>query len=91
MDLPTDLWETILEKTRSVETCDKLYDAFLNETRVKLKETYESHKERITFKIVFAFNNALSFYYGDCFKKEVPFQKIMAVKIPYDQVPYSPR
>ena len=81
MDLPTDLWETILEKTRSVETCDKLYNAFLNETRVKLKETYKSHKERITLKIVFAFNNTLSFYYGDCFKKEVPFQKIMAVKI----------
>ena len=81
MNLPTDLWETILEKTRSVETCDKLYDAFLNETRVKLKETYKSHKERITFKIVFAFNNTLSLYYSDCFKKEVPFQKIMAVKI----------
>ena len=55
MDLPNDLWEKILEKTQSLDTCDKLYDAFLNETRAELKEAYESHKERITLKIVFAF------------------------------------
>jgi len=80
MDLPNDLWEKILEKTQSLDTCDKLYDAFLNETRAELKEAYESHKERITLKIVFAFDNTLSLYYGDCFKKEVPLKKIMAVK-----------
>ena len=51
MNLPTDLWETILEKTRSVETCDKLYDAFLNETRVKLKETYK--KSKINYKCIY--------------------------------------
>jgi len=80
MDLPTDLWGKILEKTRSIKTCDKLYDSFSNETRAELKEAYESHKDRITLKMVFAFNNKLSFYDGDYLKKEVPFENIMAVK-----------
>lgn len=81
MDLPTELWGEILEKTRSIRTCDKLYDAFPNETQVELKDTYESHKDHITLKMVFAFNDKLSFYNSDHLMKEVPFQNIITVKI----------
>jgi hypothetical protein len=80
MDLPIELWGEILQKTRSITMCDKLYDAFPNETRLELKETYESHKERITLKIAFAFNDKLSFYNSDHLIKEIPFQNIIAVK-----------
>jgi len=80
MDLPTDLWGKILEKIQFIKTCDKLYDSFSNETRAELKEAYESHKDRITLKTVFAFNNKLSFYNGDHLMKEIPFENIMAVK-----------
>jgi hypothetical protein len=80
MDLPTELWGKILEKTRSIKTCDKLYDSFSNETRAELKEAYESHKDHITLKMAFAFNNKLSFYNGDHLMKEIPFENIMAVK-----------
>lgn len=81
MDLPTDLWGKILEKTQLITMCDKLYDSFPNEMRDELKETYELHKERITLKMVFAFNDKLSFYNSDHLMKEVPFQNIIAVKI----------
>ena len=80
MDLPTELWGKILEKTRSIKTCDKLYDSFSNETRAELKEAYKSHKDRITLKMVFAFNNKLSFYDGDYLKKDIPFENIIGVK-----------
>lgn len=80
MDLPIELWGEILQKTRSITMCDKLYDAFPNETRLELKSAYESHKERITFKIAFAFNDKLSFYNRDHLIKEIPFQNIIAVK-----------
>lgn len=80
MDLPIELWGEILEKTRSIKTCDKLYEAFPNETQSKLKEIYESHKDHITLKMAFAFNNKLSFYDGDHFLQDIPFENIMAVK-----------
>lgn len=80
MELPTELWGEILQKTRSIKMCDKLYDAFPNETRVELKSAYESHKDQITLKIAFAFNEKLSFYNSDQLMKEIPFQNIIAVK-----------
>ena len=80
MDLPTELWGAILEKTRSITSCDKLYDAFPNKTRVELKETYDSHKQNITLKMAVAFNEKLSFFNCDHLMKEVPFQNIIAVK-----------
>lgn len=81
MDLPIELWGEILQKTRSIKMCDKLYDAFPNETQSKLRAAYESHKERISLKMIITFDNKISFYNGDCLMKEVPFQKnIMAVK-----------
>jgi hypothetical protein len=80
MDLPIELWAEILRKTLSITTCDKLYTAFPNETRAKLKSTYESHKERISLKMAVAFYEKISFYNGDHLMKDVPFENIMAVK-----------
>ena len=79
MDLPTELWGQILEKTRSIRTCDKLYEAFPNETRVKLKSAYEIHKEQISLKMVVAFYEKISFYNGDRLIKEVSFENIIAI------------
>ena len=80
MDLPTELWGEILQKTRSIRTCDKLYNAFPNKTQVELKSAYKSHKEHITLKMAFAFDEKISFYNGDCLMKDIPFQNIIAVK-----------
>jgi hypothetical protein len=73
MDLPTELWEQILEKTRSIRTCDKLYEAFPNEIRVKLKSAYEIHKEQISLKMAVAFYEKISFYNGDHLMKDISF------------------
>lgn len=80
MDLPTELWGEILRKTRSITTCNKLYDAFPNETQRKLKSAYESHNEHISLKMAVALNEKLSFYNGDHLIKEVSFENIIAVK-----------
>jgi len=80
MDLPTELWGEILQKTQSIKMCDKLYDAFPNETQSKLKSVYESHKQHISLKMVVAFSEKLSFYNGDCLMKDVPFENIIGVK-----------
>ena len=42
MELSTDLWSSILQKTRSVRNCDKLYSALPSQTRDELKEAYNS-------------------------------------------------
>lgn len=81
MELPTELWSTILQKTRLIQNCDKLYAALPKQIREELKETYNSHKESIDMKIYFAFQNWLSFYNNDHLEKEVLSQNIMAVRI----------
>ena len=80
MELPTELWGEILRKTLSITTCDKLFNAFPNETRAELKSEYEFHKEHISLKMAVAFNDKLSFYNGDHLMKDVPFENIIAVK-----------
>lgn len=60
MELPTELWSSILQKTRTIQSCNKLYMALPKETRAELKETYESHKERMNIKIFCGFQNKLS-------------------------------
>ena len=60
MELPTELWSSILQKTRTIQSCNKLYTALPKETRAELKETYESHKERLNVKIFCGFQNKLS-------------------------------
>ncbi len=60
MELPTELWSSILQKTRSIKSCNKLYTALPQQTRAELKEAYESHKEKLNIKIFCGFQNKLS-------------------------------
>jgi WD40 repeat protein len=59
MELPTELWSSILIKTRSIMNCHKLYTALPAQTRAELKDTYYSHKERLNIKIFCGFQNKL--------------------------------
>jgi hypothetical protein len=59
MELPTELWSSILQKTRSIQSCRKLYIALPTQTRAELKNTYEFHKERLNIKIFCGFQNKL--------------------------------
>ena len=60
MELPNELWSSILQKTRTIQSCSKLYTALPKQTRAELKETYESHKEKLNVKIFCGFQNKLS-------------------------------
>ena len=80
MELSTDLWLSILQKTRSIRNCDKLYSALPPQTRAELKEAYNSHKESINMKIGFAFQNRLSLYNSDHLETEFRLDDIMAVR-----------
>ena len=60
MELPTELWSSILLKTRSIQSCDKLYTALSQQARVELKDVYDSHKERLNVKIFCGFQNKLT-------------------------------
>jgi hypothetical protein len=62
MELPTELWSTILQKTRSIQNCDNLFKALPSQIRDELKETYRSHKERLNVKIFCGFQNKLSIF-----------------------------
>jgi len=62
MELPNELWLCILQKTRTMKSCNKLYTAFPQKTRNELKEIYEIHKERLNIKIFCCFNNKLSVF-----------------------------
>jgi hypothetical protein len=59
MELPTELWSNILQKTRSIQNCDNLFKALPSQIRDELKETYRSHKERLNIKIFCGFKNKL--------------------------------
>lgn len=63
MELPTELWSSILQKTRTIQSCNKLYTALPEETRTELKKAYESHKEKLNVKIFCGFQNKLSVYF----------------------------
>ena len=62
MELPTELWSSILQKTHSIQSCNKLYMALPSQTRAELKDAYDSHKERLNVKIFCGFQNKLSIY-----------------------------
>ena len=60
MELPTELWSSILQKTRTIQSCKKLYIALPQQTRAELKDTYELHKKRLNVKIFCGFQNRLT-------------------------------
>jgi len=60
MELPTEIWSFILQKTRTIQSCNKLYTALPMQIRSELKDIYESHKERLNVKIFCGFQNKLT-------------------------------
>ena len=80
MELPTELWSSILQKTRSIKSCDKLYTALPMQTRAELKETYESHKEKLNVKIFCGFQNRLSIFNNQISEFEFQLENIFAVR-----------
>jgi hypothetical protein len=44
-EFPSDIWGTILQKTRTLEDCENLYLALPTEFRAELKDLYEAHVE----------------------------------------------
>jgi len=80
MELPTELWLSILQKTRSIQSCSKLYMALPQQTRAELKDTYESHKEKLNVKIFFGFQNKLSVFNNEILEFEFQLADIFAVR-----------
>jgi hypothetical protein len=80
MELPTELWVSILQKTRSIQSCNKLYTALPLQTRKELKEIYESHKEKLNITILFAFQNKLALFNNEISEFEFQLEDIFAVR-----------
>jgi len=54
MELSTDLWSIIIQKTNIVKQCKKLYLALPKNIKKELEEIYEKHKEKISINILCA-------------------------------------
>ena len=80
MELPTELWSSILQKTRSIKSCCKLYMALPAQTRAELKDTYESHKKRLNVKIFCGFQNRLSVLNNEISEFEFQLDDIFVVR-----------
>lgn len=80
MDLPNELWQTILKKIKSKKLCDKFYEALPSQTKIELKESYKNHLNSLNLPIIFTFSDKLSLYDRDILKKEIPIKNIIAVK-----------
>ena len=52
MELSTDLWSIILQKTKIVKQCKKLYDALPKVIKQELVDIYEKHKKNISINIL---------------------------------------
>ena len=74
MELPTELWSSILQKTRTIQSCNKLYKALPSQTRVELKDIYENHKERLNIKIFCGFENKLTVFKSNIENPEFEFE-----------------
>jgi len=80
MELPTELWSSILQKTRTIQSCNKLYTALPQQTRAELKEIYEYHKERLNIKIFCGFENKLSIFNNENSEFKFQLHSIFIVK-----------
>jgi hypothetical protein len=81
MELPNELWSSILQKTRSIKSCNKLYSALPEKTRTELKEAYESHKDKLNIKIFCGFQNRLSIFNNKISEFEFQLEDIFAFHI----------
>lgn len=59
MELSTDIWSSILQKTKIVEQCKKLYLALPKNMKQELKEIYEKHKKNISINLLCAIESKM--------------------------------
>ena len=52
-EFPSDIWGIILQKSRSLEDCEKLYSALPSKIRAEIKDLYEAHKEALALEDFF--------------------------------------
>jgi len=69
MDLPNELWQTILKKMKSKKLCDKFYEALPSQTKIEQEELYKNHLNSINLPIIFTFSDKLSLYDNDILQK----------------------
>jgi len=80
MELPNDIWATIIQKTTSLKTCKKLYDALPMLVKNDLESIYLAHKESLNLRFVCAFSGNFSIYNSDILEKKTYLSDILVVK-----------
>lgn len=74
MELPTEIWSCILQKTRTIKNCNKLYTAFTSKVKAELKDIYETHKKKINIRIICSFENKFSVFNNNIQNTEFEFE-----------------
>jgi hypothetical protein len=69
MELPTDIWIKILQKTSSVKECKKLYHSLSTNIKKEMEQIYKQHKQKLTINLVLSIGDELKHYKNDKFKQ----------------------
>ena len=80
MELPNDIWATIIQKTRSLKNCKKLYDALPMRVKNNLESIYLAHKASLNLRFICAFRGNFSIYNSDILEKRTYLSDILLVK-----------
>jgi hypothetical protein len=80
MELPNDVWATIIQKTRSLKNCKKLYDALPIQVKNELESIYLAHKASLNLRFICAFRGNFSIYNSDILEKRTYLSDILLVK-----------
>jgi hypothetical protein len=62
MELPVELWSSILQNTKFVKYCERLYRALPKNIKEELMEIYEKYKQKISINILCAIQNKMILY-----------------------------
>jgi hypothetical protein len=80
MELPNDIWATIIQKTRSLKNCKKLYDSLPMRVKNDLESIYLVHKASLNLRFICAFHGNFSIYNSDILEKRTYLSDILLVK-----------
>ncbi len=68
MELPIEIWSSILQKTKIVSNCERLYTSLPEKIKKELKKIYENHIQKITLNIICSKKNGLILYKNEKLK-----------------------
>jgi len=80
MELPIDIWCLILEKTRTIVNCEKLYRALPKKTRKEIEFIYFSHKKKLNLRMIIGFENNICLFNNDKLEKSIKINNNIFVK-----------